>query len=190
MLPQMATLWESERTTAVWRRTLAAERLWSRAVETVENTERMNNRRPHATDTTNHLVARVLVEGPTSSVHVRSNSPSRVRRASSRGVRGESPPVVLSVSPSGSLAKFEDPGAETGHEHNNAGGCGQEEARACVRADVGGDDLFDDDVHVFIVIAPRFVSYWGCPGADPENPEIVSGAIRAGNPGLLGSHRR
>jgi len=33
---------------------------------------------------------------------------------------------------------------------------------------------------MFIVLAPRFVSYWGCPGADPENPETVSGAIRAG----------
>jgi hypothetical protein len=190
MLLQMATLWEGERTTAASRRTVAAGRLWSRAVETVEDTERMNNRRPHATDTTNHLVARVPVEGPTPSVNVHSNSPSRVRRASSRSVRGESLSVVLSVGPSGSLAEFEDPGAETGHEHKNAGGSGQEEARACVRADVGADDLFDDDVHMFIVLAPSFGFYWGCPGADPENPEIVSGAIRAGNPGLLGSHRR
>jgi hypothetical protein len=84
------------------------------------------------------------------------------------------------VSPSGSLAELDDPGAETGQEHNNAGGSGQDEARACVRADVGADDLFDDDVHMFIVLAPRFVSYWGCPGADPENPETVSGEIRAG----------
>jgi len=75
------------------------------------------------------------------------------------------------------LAELDDPCAETGHEHNYAGCSGQEGDRACVRADVGGDDLFDDDVHVFIVIAPRFVSYWGCPGADPENPEIVSGAM-------------
>ena len=103
-------------------------------------------------------------------------------RAVSRSVRGKTTPVTASVSPSGSLAELDDPGAETGQENNNAGGSGQQEALTCVRADVGADDLFDEAFHVFIVIGPSFVSYRGCPGADPENPEIVSGAIRAGKP--------
>ena len=110
-----------------------------------------------------------------------SGSLARVWRAVSR-VWGEGPLVAISVSPSGNVAKIDDPGAETGHEHKKAGGSGQEEARAYVRAEVGADELFNDDFHVFIVIALRFVSYWGCPGANPENPEIVSGAVRAGEP--------
>ena len=151
----------------------------STAVGTVENTTPTNSRRPHAADTANHLVARVPVEGPTSPTRVRSGSPARAWRAVSRSIRGESFPVALLVSPSSSLDEFDDPGAETAQEHDNAGGSGQEEARACVLAHVGADDLFGDDVHVFIVLAPSFVFYWGCPGADPENPEIVSGSALA-----------
>jgi hypothetical protein len=149
------------------------------AVGTVENTERMNTRRPYAADTTNHLVARVPAERPTSPVCVRSGSPARAWRAVSRDIGGESLPVALLVRPLGSLAELHDSGAETGQEHNNAGGSGQEETRACVRAHVGADDLCDDDVHAFIVLAPSVVFYWGCPGADPENPEIVSGSALA-----------
>ncbi len=84
-------------------------------------------------------------------------------REISRRVRGNTPPVAPSVSPSCSLAELDGPGAEAGQENNNADGSGQQEARACVRADVGAEDLFDDDVHVLIVMAPSFGSYWGCP---------------------------
>ena len=100
------------------------------------------------------LVARFPMVGPASLVHVRSNSRSRVPRAISRHVGGEGALVGPSVSPSGILAEFDDPGAETGQEKNKADGGSQQEARVCVRADVGVDDLFDDDVHVFMVMAP------------------------------------
>lgn len=88
--------------------------------------------------------------------------------------------------------KLDDPGAETGSEHNKAGRSGHEGERVCVRAQVGPDELFNDCVHVFIVIVPRFDSYWGCPGANPENPEVVSGVLSAGEsiPGAYDHYMR